>query len=394
MAGLLDVFNSFEGQQALGLLAAASGRSDGAGFGQRLMEGLSQGDKWKAQQAAEKRAQMQEQMQQMQMQEYQQKVADQKKMQGLAARFATPAIGMAADGYGPSAPASFDRQGYAAALESVDPIAGLQYAASIQKQKPALINVAEGGTLFDPETQRAVYNSPKAPKEAAPTELSKLIAEMNALPNGSPMKALYEQQIRKVTTHQSPVSVSYGAPVAGVDDSGKPIFFQPGKNGGAPAIIPGVAPAGGAKLTEDQAKASGWLAQAEAAFQNMMKAKKEDPSSVLPGLDSVLVKAPLIGPAAANTVRSSARQRYVQGAGAFGEAALRAATGAGMNVYEAEQKIAQFTPAWNDDEKTIAQKEEDMKVFLRTLRPRATGKTDSPMNNEVDQSDPLGIRRK
>lgn len=84
--GLLDVFNSYEGQQALGLLAAAGGRSDGAGFGQRLMEGLSQGDKWKAAQAQEEMRKQQMQMQAMQIAEYQQKVADQKRMQEAAMR--------------------------------------------------------------------------------------------------------------------------------------------------------------------------------------------------------------------------------------------------------------------------------------------------------------------
>ena len=160
MAGLLDVFNSFEGQQALGLLAAAGGRSDGAGFGQRLMEGLSQGDRWKAQQAAEKRAQMQEQMQMMQMQQMLSQAEQQKKMQGLAARFGTPGTGMAADGYGPSAPASFDRQGYAAALESIDPVAGLQYAASIQKDDSP-ISVAPGASLIDRKTLKPLFTAPK-----------------------------------------------------------------------------------------------------------------------------------------------------------------------------------------------------------------------------------------
>ena len=65
--GLLDFLNSAEAQTGLGLLAAAGPRSDGAGFGQRMLEGLSQGDRWKAQQAAAKRAAMQDEMQQMQM---------------------------------------------------------------------------------------------------------------------------------------------------------------------------------------------------------------------------------------------------------------------------------------------------------------------------------------
>ena len=51
MAGLLDIFDTMGGQQALGLLAAAGPRADGAGFGQRLQEGLGAADAWKARQA-------------------------------------------------------------------------------------------------------------------------------------------------------------------------------------------------------------------------------------------------------------------------------------------------------------------------------------------------------
>ena len=57
--GLLDLFNTYEGQQGLGLLAAASARSDGAGFGQRLQEGLGMADNWKRKKAQDEFQQMQ-----------------------------------------------------------------------------------------------------------------------------------------------------------------------------------------------------------------------------------------------------------------------------------------------------------------------------------------------
>lgn len=296
---------------------------------------------------------------------------------------------MAADGFGPSAPASFDRQGYAAALEGIDPMAGLQYASSIQKQAPKLTAYKPGDSVRD-DSGREVFSIPQDAKKD--NAFLGLMESAGIDPKSPAGIRLLQQRLAKEATHQSPVNVSYGAPVAGVDDSGKPIFFQPGKNGGAPAIVPGVAPAGGgAKLTEDQAKAQGWLAQAEAAYTNMMKAKKDEPGSESPGAADVIAKIPLIGGAAANASRSSARQRYIQGAGAFGEAALRAATGAGMNVYEAQQKIAQFTPGFMDSQETIKQKERDMEVFLKTLRPRATGKPDSAPQGTPAQSDPLGL---
>lgn len=134
--GLLDFLNTEGGQQGLGLLAAAGPRADGAGFGQRLQEGLGAADAWKMRQAKIAQEAQQAKMQEMQMQQLQKQMEDKAKMQGLVQQYAKPAVGLSADGYGPTQPASFDRQGYASALESIDPIAGLQYAASIQKQGP------------------------------------------------------------------------------------------------------------------------------------------------------------------------------------------------------------------------------------------------------------------
>jgi len=160
MAGFLDFLNSAEAQAGLGLLAAGGARADGANFGQRMIEGLGQGDKWKAQQAAIKRAEMQDQMAQMQMQQAQQQMAQQQKMQGLVQQFGRPAVGMAADGFGPSAPASFDRKGYGAALEALDPIAGMQYMQSIQKQAPKLTAYKPGDSVRD-DSGREVFSIPK-----------------------------------------------------------------------------------------------------------------------------------------------------------------------------------------------------------------------------------------
>ena len=83
--GLLDTFNTYEGQQALGLLAAAGPRSDGAGFGQRLQEGLGYADKWqqgKSEQAM-KKMQMDGAMRKMQ-QEQQQEI-EQARIRSLVA---------------------------------------------------------------------------------------------------------------------------------------------------------------------------------------------------------------------------------------------------------------------------------------------------------------------
>ena len=171
--GLLDIFNTYEGQQGLGLLAAASARSDGAGFGQRLQEGLGMADNWKRKKAQDEFQQMQIAEHMARIEEAKAQRAQQQKMQAMAQQFSTPAIGMAADGYGPSAPASFDRQGYGAALEAIDPIAGLQYQASIQKQAPKLTAYKPGDSVRD-ENGREMFN---VPQEVKPKELPNSVRE-------------------------------------------------------------------------------------------------------------------------------------------------------------------------------------------------------------------------
>lgn len=65
---LLDALNTYEGQQGLGLLAAAGPRFDGAGFFQRLQEGMGSADKWKREQAKAE-------LEKLQVDEYKRKVA-------------------------------------------------------------------------------------------------------------------------------------------------------------------------------------------------------------------------------------------------------------------------------------------------------------------------------
>lgn len=146
--GLLDVFDTIGGQQALGLLAAAGPRSDGAGFGQRLAEGLGAADQWKMRQAKMAQEAQQAKMQEMQMQQMQSQIAQQQKMQALAQQFARPGspglaplMGDSETGILPSAgrsavPPSFDYKGYANAMAGIDPMKALQIQQSLQKETP------------------------------------------------------------------------------------------------------------------------------------------------------------------------------------------------------------------------------------------------------------------
>jgi len=124
--------------------------------------------------------------------------------------------------------------------------------------------------------------------------------------------------------------------------------------------------------TEDERKAAGWVQQAEFAFNNMEAALRDDPNAAKPGLiASVGGAIPGVGTAIKNSVNSDARQRFEQGASSFSEAALRAATGAGVNESEAKQKIAELTPQFGDRPGVIAQKRQALQVYMSSLRSRA-----------------------
>ena len=154
------------------------------------------------------------------------------------------------------------------------------------------------------------------------------------------------------------------------------LLFRIGNDGVArPIMLPTGeqmrgAPAASAKPTEDQAKTAGLLLQASTAYQNMLDVLKADPTAADPGLIASALGT-VAGPTAANIARSPTQQQYVQAASSFAEAALRAATGAGMNEAEANQKIREITPQFGDSEEVIAQKMRGVQMYLKALEVRA-----------------------
>lgn len=160
--------------------------------------------------------------------------------------------------------------------------------------------------------------------------------------------------------------------------------------------------------TEDQAKAAGWLAQADNAWKNMQKAITASPGSSTPGFSDALATVPGLG-GIGNMMRGPERQKFNQAASSLSEALLRAATGAGVNKDEAKQKIEELTPVWGEDPETTKQKFAAVPIYLESLRTRAgpaarksaqTANTD-PLGMagivgaaapSADASDPLGMR--
>lgn len=134
---------------------------------------------------------------------------------------------------------------------------------------------------------------------------------------------------------------------------------------------------GAGAATEDERKAAGWLSQAENAWANMQKValgdagpdgKRQIKDAATPGL---MEQAMWFSETARNTARSADRQQFVQASGSLSEALLRAATGAGVNRDEAEQKVRELTPQWGDSEAVIRQKFDSVPTYIQSLKTRA-----------------------
>jgi len=145
MAGLLDWLDSDQGRLGLGLLASAGPRSDGMNSFGRIQEAYGAAD-------TRKRAKAEEEWKKMQMEEAraamvtrQRAAAKDKQIEDLLPQFQLPAQRalsplMGEPGVYPASPGSpfvragFDRTGYGAALEGIDPIKGMAYQQANEKE--------------------------------------------------------------------------------------------------------------------------------------------------------------------------------------------------------------------------------------------------------------------
>ena len=194
-------------------------------------------------------------------------------------------------------------------------------------------------------------------KETGLTELDKLIAKRNEIaiknPNDPTLK-IYDAKIRKETEPSAGVTVNYGAPVAGYDASGNPVFFQPSKGGGAPAIIPGVTPPPKEEkpATEAQAKAGAFANQMSSATDELNRLKNEgyDPSSIKAQAATSVAGTPL------TLLTDPKSQQANQAQQQWAEAYLRFKTGAAATEGEVIRNMRTFFPQIGDKPETIAQK--------------------------------------
>lgn len=138
------------------------------------------------------------------------------------------------------------------------------------------------------------------------------------------------------------------------------------------------------KMTEDQAKATGWLVQASNAWNNMQgamgaqtgpdgKTTYKNADAARPGAADAIAMIPSmgIGAAAGQLIRTPDREKFVQASSSLSEALLRAATGAGVNKDEAAQKVRELTPVFGESQESINQKLAAIPAYIETLKVRA-----------------------
>lgn len=136
--------------------------------------------------------------------------------------------------------AGFDMPGYAQSLMAHDPVAGLNLQQSLKKRNEP-VKLGQGDLLLDPTTYKPLASNPKADDD----EFGRALRAAGIDPASPRGRQLAAQRLTKMTTHApaSSTNVTYGAPVAGIDAKGNPVYFQPGNKPGAPPqVIPGIQP--------------------------------------------------------------------------------------------------------------------------------------------------------
>jgi hypothetical protein len=230
------------------------------------------------------------------------------------------------------------------ALLELDPAAYIKR--KTEKSDP--IKLGKGERLIDPLTNKEIIGA-----AATQEDLPSSVQEYNFAKEQGFKGSFMDFELAKKRAGASNTTVSYGAPVAGVDASGNPIFFQPSKDGGAPSIISGVAPPKNTKApTEIQAKAGTFHSQMVSASNELGALSREgyDPSRIGSQVETTIAGG------ATNPLAGQKSQRARQAQEQWAEAFLRVKTGAAATQGEVDRNVRTFFPTIGDSPEVIAQK--------------------------------------
>lgn len=228
--------------------------------------------------------------------------------------------------------------------------------------------------------------SVKATKATPVIKNGKRVTQTISLPNGRTRT----EQLMSDDTWQELDTSAPPAPKAEKTPSGDLVQTANGWEFVPKGQIPKGAPlpTAASRPTEDENKATQWAVQAQYATDNMARIFGANPNAAKQGfVESYLPES------FANYIRTADRQQFQQAASSFAEAALRAATGAGVTESEARQKIAELTPVWGDKAPVITQKLNSIPLYLASLQTRA-GRGLAPANEAISKAgDPFGLKQ-
>ena len=144
-------------------------------------------------------------------------------------------------------------------------------------QKPVKKPIVVGNALVDPDTFKAVYTGPKAARTGNLGDYDEYVAQQTKA--GKKPVDFDQFLVNQKIAGRQPANITYGSPISALDASGKPVFIQPGRAGGAPAVMEGFTPPA-AKLKDVPPTVN------TAMTQNQIVLNKLD------RIDNLLVKTP------------------------------------------------------------------------------------------------------
>ena len=107
-------------------------------------------------------------------------------------------------------------------------------------QKPVKKPIVVGNALVDPDTYKPVYTGPKAARTGDLGNYDEYVAQQ--IKAGKKPVDFDQFLTNQKIAGRQPANVTYGSPIPAVDASGKAVFIQPGRAGGAPAVMQGFTP--------------------------------------------------------------------------------------------------------------------------------------------------------
>lgn len=234
-------------------------------------------------------------------------------------------------------------EGFESTNPMVQQFAATQYEKTMPREldlKLGAINPAEVDMASVAEAQRTGDISRIKPRAKPPEKGPTSIQEFEFAQTNPKFARFLEGRTPKTT-----VDVRYGAPVAGIDSQGNPVFFQPNPTGGPPSIISGVAPKPEPMNVSEATSAlfADRAARAEPIFDQL------PPPSL-----SATAKGELGG--IGNVMLTPENRQFFQAERNFITAVLRKESGASIPPNEYADARRVYIPQAGDDEKTLEMK--------------------------------------